>query len=49
VGVNQVGVRQRYFGGPILPVKAQMLTIPACPEAYGKTAGEFGGELRAGE
>lgn len=38
---NQIGVRQRYYGGPIKPVKAKMLTIPARADAYGKTAREF--------
>ena len=42
VSVNQIGIRQRLQGGPIRPVNAKMLTIPAQPDAYGKTAGEFG-------
>lgn len=41
--VNQIGVRQRYFGGPINPVRARLLTIPLVAEAYGKTAREFTG------
>ena len=39
--VNQIGVRQRLEGGPIKPVNAGALTIPAREEAYGKTASEF--------
>lgn len=38
---NQIGVRQRYYGGHIGPVNAKALTIPADEEAYGKTAREF--------
>jgi hypothetical protein len=41
VSVNKIGVRQRYQGGPIDPVNASFLTIPAQPEAYGKSAREF--------
>lgn len=40
------GIRQRYFGGTINPVKAKALTIPVHPAAHGRTAREFGGELR---
>jgi hypothetical protein len=40
--INQIGMRQRYFGGDIKPLNAGgALTIPASPEAYGKRAGEF--------
>ena len=41
ISVNQIGIRQRLMGGDIKPVHAKALTIPAAPEAYGKTAGEF--------
>lgn len=41
ISVNQIGIRQRLMGGTIKPVNAQNLTIPARPEAYGKTAREF--------
>ena len=41
VNITQIGIRQRLFGGDIYPRKARMLTIPACPEAYGMRAGEF--------
>lgn len=41
VSINQVGIRQRYFGGRITPKTAKFLTIPATPEAYGKRAREF--------
>ena len=39
------GMRQRYLGGKINPVNAKALTIPKAA-AYGRTAREFGGELR---
>ena len=41
VSIDQVGVRQRYFGGPIDPVRGKYLTIPALAEAYGHAATEF--------
>lgn len=41
VTVNQVGIAQRYFGGPIVPRVAKFLTIPVHPEAYGHRAREF--------
>src|SRR5947209_7974293 len=40
IGVNQIGIRQRFLGGDI-EAKDKKLTIPAVPEAYGKRAGEF--------
>lgn len=42
VTIAMEGFRQRYRGGPILPVNRKALTIPATPEAYGKVAREFG-------
>jgi hypothetical protein len=45
VSVNQVGVRQRYFGGTIKPVNAKALTIPISPVAYGHTAKDFPGSF----
>jgi len=33
--------RLRYFGGTVRPVRAKLLTIPAVPEAYGKSARDF--------
>jgi hypothetical protein len=41
--VPQIGVRQRYRGGMIRPVKKKFLTIPAVAEAYGKVASDFPG------
>lgn len=41
VDCNQIGVRQRYYGGDIKPVNKQALTLPACDAAYGHTASEF--------
>lgn len=48
VSINHLGFAQRLFGGFIRPVTRKFLTIPASPEAYGKTAGEFRGRLRFG-
>jgi hypothetical protein len=42
ISVNQVGVRQRFFGGRIKPVLAEYLTIPAVAETYGCSATDFG-------
>ena len=41
--INKVGVRQRYYGGPITPKRVKYLTIPISEEAYGHTASEFPG------
>jgi hypothetical protein len=41
ISIDQIGVRQRVNGGPIAPVNARALTIPACPEAYGRHARDF--------
>jgi hypothetical protein len=41
VSVNKVGVRQRWKGGPIKPVWARALAIPATAETYGKLPGDF--------
>lgn len=41
ISVGQIGIRQRLLGGVIKPVNAGALTIPAQPDAYGKTAREF--------
>lgn len=41
VTIHQVAVAQRFYGGPIAPVSANWLTIPARSESYGKLAGEF--------
>ena len=46
VYIAKDGIRQRFYGGPIVPVKAKALTIPVHPAAHGRTASEFGGELR---
>jgi len=43
VTINQVGVRQRYFGGVIKPVNAHALTIPISPVSYGHVASDFPG------
>ena len=41
VSVNQIGVRQRYFGGTISPVKAKALAIPISPVSYGHVPRDF--------
>ncbi|MDB6064943.1 MAG: hypothetical protein JWR26_1151 [Pedosphaera sp.] len=41
IRVNQVGVRQRFFGGPIDPKHGRYLTIPAIAETYGCSAADF--------
>jgi hypothetical protein len=55
LGINQVGIRQRYYGGTITAGKGishttgrptQFLTIPAIAEAYGQRASKFAGSLR---
>lgn len=46
ISVNQIGVRQRYQGGPIRPVNAKALAIPVAEQAYGKTPRDFGGQLQ---
>lgn len=45
VSINQVGIRQRFYGGTIEPVTKKYLTIPVHPDAYGKRAREFDLEL----
>jgi hypothetical protein len=42
VNINQTGVRQRFLGGPIAPVRGKYLTIPNIAETYGHSAREFG-------
>ncbi len=41
LSVDQVGIRQRLQGGPILPRHAAHLTLPAIAQAYGRRAGDF--------
>lgn len=42
VTVAQIGIRQRFFGGRIVPTGGRkFLTIPAAAEAHGKRAREF--------
>ena len=41
VTIDQVGIRQRYYGGRIAPVNAKALTIPIDPLSYGHRASEF--------
>lgn len=42
ISINKQGFRLRYEGGTVKPVNVKYLTIPACAEAYGKRALEFG-------
>lgn len=41
VSINQLGFRQRYYGGEIKPVNKKFLAIPARGEFYGARAREF--------
>jgi hypothetical protein len=41
ISIDQIGVRQRYRGGLIVPKNVRALTIPIHPDAYGKTARDF--------
>ncbi len=43
VSVKQTGVRQRFRGGHIDPIRADYLTIPAIAETYGHRARDFSG------
>lgn len=43
VSVNQIGVRQRVFGGTVKAVNASALTIPISPVSYGHVASDFPG------
>lgn len=41
VSINHLGLRQRWQGGVIRPVRGNYLTIPAVSEAHGRRAREF--------
>lgn len=41
VSINNVGIAQRYFGGPIETKDKKWLTIAAVAEAYGRPANSF--------
>lgn len=41
ITASQLGLRQRYFGGPISPKNRTYLTFPVVAEAYGKSPREF--------
>lgn len=43
VRAHKQGLRQRWKGGAIEPVRARALTIPISEESYGRTASEFPG------
>jgi hypothetical protein len=43
ISINKIGVRQRYYGGTIKPVKAKALAIPISPVSYGHLPSEFPG------
>jgi hypothetical protein len=45
IEVKKQGVRQRLYGGPILPKTRRALTIPISPEAHGKRASDFPGSF----
>lgn len=40
---DKIGVRQHFLGGPIYPINARLLSIPACAETHGKTPRDFTG------
>lgn len=46
VTIAKDGIRQRLLGGTIRPVNRKFLTVPVSPLAHGRTAAEFGAELR---
>ncbi len=41
VVTSQIGAALHYYGGTVTPTKAKYLTIPAAPEAHGKSASDF--------
>jgi hypothetical protein len=41
VGIAHQGLRQRFYGGAIVPVASRYLAIPVHPEAHGKRPREF--------
>ena len=43
ISINKIGVRQRYYGGPIRPVTAKALAIPISPVSYGRVPADFPG------
>jgi len=43
ISINKIGVRQRYYGGTITPVKAKALAIPISPVSYGHVPADFPG------
>lgn len=43
ITINKIGVRQRYYGGTIAPVKAKALAIPISPVSYGHVPSDFPG------
>jgi hypothetical protein len=45
ITINKIGVRQRYHGGNIAPVKAKALAIPISPASYGKKPSDFPGMI----
>jgi hypothetical protein len=50
IGIDQPGIRLRYFGGTIRPKPGKTyLTIPVHPAAHGKTAREFDLEVIFGK
>lgn len=43
ITINAIGVRQRYHGGVIAPVRAKALAIPISPVSYGHPTKDFPG------
>lgn len=43
ISINQIGARQRFYGGHIGPVRKGALAIPISPLSYGKVPADFPG------
>ncbi len=41
ITTEQIGINLHYYGGTVVPINAEWLTIPAIAEAHGKRAREF--------
>lgn len=41
ITTDKIGVRQHLYGGPIYPINARFLSIPACVETHGKLPRDF--------
>jgi len=48
VTISKLGFRLRFYGGTVVPINGEFLTIPAVAEAKGVRAGEFDNLYRFG-